>query len=92
MGVQGKIDFDQSPKYAKNMTLATDPNTGAYTLTGQLFNGLDENGNPTYRTMLPQSAFGTADLNKIIQGIDQQIYTVTQLGKQAEADWVANNK
>ena len=92
MGVQGKIDFDQAPKYAKNMTLATDPNTGAYTLTGQLFNGLDENGKPTYRTMLPQSAFGTADLNQIIQGIDQQIYTVMQLGKQAEADWVANNK
>jgi hypothetical protein len=91
MGYQGKIKFDQS-KYAKNMVLKRDSQTGGYNLTGQLFNGLDENGYPTYRTLVPQTTFGTADLNTIIQGIDQQIYTVSQLAKQTEQDWVINNK
>ena len=91
MGYQGQIKFDQS-KYAKNMVLKRDTQTGGYNLTGQLFNGLDENGYPTYRTLVPQTAFGTADLNTIIQGIDQQIYTVSQLAKQTEQDWVINNK
>ena len=91
MGYQGQIKFDQS-KYAKNMVLKRDSQTGGYNLTGQLFNGLDENGYPTYRTLVPQTAFGTADLNTIIQGIDQQIYTVSQLAKQTEQDWVINNK
>lgn len=91
MGYQGQIKFDQS-KYAKNMVLKRDTENGGYNLTGQLFNGLDENGYPTYRTLVPQTAFGSADLNSIIEGIDQQIYTVSQLAKQTEQDWVINNK
>mgnify|MGYP003632494634 FL=1 len=91
MGYQGQVKFDQS-KYTKNMVLKRDTQTGGYNLTGQLFNGLDENGYPTYRTLVPQTTFGTADLNAIIQGIDQQIYTVSQLAKQTEQDWITNNK
>lgn len=90
MANRGYIDFDQYPRYAKNLKLKAQD--GKYVLSGSLMSGVDDNGFANYESIYPIEYSNTQDLNQILQQIDQIVKQNIQMNQYAEDEYLNSVK
>jgi hypothetical protein len=85
---RGKIDFDNPG--AKDFQLSRDPQTGQYHATGNIYGGLDEQGNPI---MLPYNEYhsGTADVKSIVSDYDDMLSAINVQNKAIKENYLLQN-